>query len=123
MGTIQHLKRENWFLAVIAFTLVTLLISYLIPENSPLIFLSYTLGFIFISFVPGYCFLRLIFQKDRKIDIIEGIVLSVVLSYSITGLIGLFLGFTPIGLSATSVRVSLALVTVFFATLTLKKSS
>ncbi len=122
MGTTQRLKRENWFLMVISFTLVTLLVSYL-PENSPLILLSYTFGFIFISFVPGYCFLRLIFPKDRKIDIIEGIVLSVVLSYSITGLIGLLLGLTSIGLSATSVRVSLALVTVFFATLNLKKAN
>jgi|YelNatPaOPRAMG01_1025707.scaffolds.fasta_scaffold28465_2 uncharacterized membrane protein len=122
MGTTQRLKKENWFLMVISFTLATLLVSY-IPENSPLILLSYTFGFIFISFVPGYCFLRLIFPKDRKIDIIEGIVLSVVLSYSITGLIGLLLGLTPIGLSATSVRVSLALVTVFFATLNLKRAN
>jgi len=44
----------------------------------------------------------------NKIDIVEQLVLSVALSFGLTGLIGLFLGLSPIGFSFNSITVSLS---------------
>jgi len=119
----QNLKGKYWFLTVIAFTAITLLASYTIPSDSPLAFVRYVFGFIFVSFIPGYCLLRLLFSKGKKIDIIEEIVLSIALSFSIAGLVGLFLGLTFIGLSFNSVTISLSLVVLFLALIAFKRSN
>ncbi|MEM0313331.1 MAG: DUF1616 domain-containing protein [Candidatus Bathyarchaeia archaeon] len=96
----------------------------IISSESPLIFLNYILGFVYISFIPGHCFLRLLFlDRYKEIDFIEMIVLSVILSFSIAGLSGLILGLTPIGLNQTSVRISLSLLTILFAVIAITRSS
>ena len=117
----QKLKGKYWLLTIIAFTAITLLTSYTIPSDSPLAFIRYIFGFIFVSFIPGYCLLRLLFSKGKEVEIIEGIILSIALSFSIAGLVGLFLGLTFIGLSFTSVTVSLAIVVLFLALLAFKR--
>ncbi|MGB9959933.1 MAG: DUF1616 domain-containing protein [Candidatus Bathyarchaeales archaeon] len=118
----QKLKGKYWFLTIIVFTLVTLLTAYTIPNEYHFAFVRYIFGFIFVSFIPGYCLLRLLFSKDKKIEMIEGMVLSIALSFSIVGLIGLFLGLTSIGLNFTSVTVSLAIVVLALALLAFKRS-
>jgi uncharacterized membrane protein len=119
----QKLKGKYWFLTVIAFTALTLLASYTIPGDSSLVFVRYVFGFVFVSFIPGYCLLRILFSKGKEVNIIEGIVLSIALSFSIAGLVGLFLGLTFIGLSFTSVTVSLALVVLFLALIAFKRAN
>lgn len=121
--TMQKLKGKYWFLTIIVFTAITLLASYTIPSESPLAFVRYIFGFIFVSFIPGYCLLRLLFSKGKEVDIIEGIVLSIALSFSIAGVVGLFLGLTSIGLNFTSVTASLALVVLFLALLAFKRAN
>ena len=121
--TMQKLKGKYWFLTIIVFTAITLLASYTIPSDSPLAFVRYIFGFVFVSFMPGYCLLRLLFSKDKEVDIIEGIVLSIALSFSIAGVVGLFLGLTSIGLNFTSVTASLALVVLFLALLAFKRAN
>ncbi|MEM2911435.1 MAG: DUF1616 domain-containing protein [Candidatus Bathyarchaeia archaeon] len=119
----QKLKSENWFLIVIAFTIITLLTAYIIPGDSPLALFRFTFGFFFVSFIPGYCLLRLLFSKGKKIDFIEEIVLSVALSFVIVGLAGLFLGLTYIGINFTSVTVSLALIVLVLALFAFKRAN
>jgi uncharacterized membrane protein len=119
----QKLKGKYWFVTIIVFTAITLLASYTIPSESPLAFVRYIFGFVFVSFIPGYCLLRLLFSKDKEVDIIEGIVLSIALSFSIAGVVGLFLGLTSIGLNFTSVTASLALVVLFLALLAFKRAN
>jgi len=123
MMAMQKLKSKYWFVTIIVFTAITLLASYTIPSDSPLAFIRYIFGFIFVSFIPGYCLLRLLFLKGKKIDIIEEIVLSIALSFSIAGLVGLFLGLTFIGLSFNSVTISLSLVVLFLALIAFKRSN
>jgi len=106
----ENLKNRRWFIAVLVFTALTLLTTYTIPSDSYLIVFRYFFGFIFISFIPGYCLVRLLFAKNGNMDLVEELVLSVALSFSITSLVGLFLGLTPIGINFTSVTVSLTLV-------------
>jgi uncharacterized membrane protein len=79
----------------------------------------YAFGFIFVSFIPGYCLVYLLFSKREKVDMVEKIVLSVALSFSIAGLVGLFLGLTPIGINFTSVTISLTAVVLFLSLLAL----
>ena len=56
-----------------------------------------------------------LFIGKNKIDSIETAVLSVVLSFGLVGLIGLFLGLSPIGINFTSITVSLSAATLIFS--------
>jgi len=55
----------------------------------------------------------------NKIDFVEEIVLSVALSFGLTGLVGLFLGLSPIGINFPSISVSLSLIVLVLAVIAL----
>jgi uncharacterized membrane protein len=80
---------------------------YLIPFDSAIAGIRYVLGFSFIVFLPGYCLINVLFLGKNRLDLIESLVLSIALSFGLTGLIGLFLGLSPIGINFTSIIVSL----------------
>jgi len=73
------------------------------------------MGFIFISFLSGYCLVNILFLGKNKIDFVEQLVLSVALSFGLTGLVGLFLGLLPIGINFTSITVSLSTLVIVLA--------
>ena len=81
---------------------------YLVSGNSPLFVIRYLLGLVFVAFLPGYCLVNILFIGANRIDLVENVVLSVALSFGITGLVGLFLGLSPIGINFTSITVSLS---------------
>ena len=85
------------------------------PSDSLLVFLRYAFGFAFVAFVPGYCLINVLFIARNKLDFVEQLVLSVALSFGLDGLIGLFLGLSPIGLSFTSITISIGMVVFVFA--------
>ncbi|MEM2561852.1 MAG: DUF1616 domain-containing protein, partial [Candidatus Bathyarchaeia archaeon] len=64
-----------------------------------------------------HCLFRVIFPKERRKNIIEEIVLSVTLSFSITGLICLILGVTNIGLNINSIAISVTVIVLILASL------
>jgi uncharacterized membrane protein len=105
----------RWLKTVILITGLTLLTTYLIPINSALGYLRATLAIIFIFLIPGNCLVNILFRKKDKIDIIEETVLSVALSFGITGITGLFLGLTSIGLNFLSITTSLSTITIILA--------
>ena len=80
-----------------------------------LVVLRYVFGFVFVSFLPGYCLVNVLFLNRNKLDFVEEIVLSVALSFGLDGLVGLFLGLSPIGISFTSITVSLSAVVLVLA--------
>jgi len=101
-------KLHYWFAAIVLFTALTLLFVYVIPGDSPFAFLNYAFGFVFVTIVPGYCLVSVLFAtKENKLDRVEEVVLSVALSFGIAGLVGLFLGLSPIGMDFTSITISL----------------
>jgi uncharacterized membrane protein len=105
----KKVKPAHWFGTIILYTVLTLLFVYVIPNDSPFSVFSYVFGFIFTAVVPGYCLVNLLFAAtENKLDLVEEVVLSVALSFSIVGLSGLFLGLSPIGISYTSIRFSLS---------------
>ena len=83
----------------------------------------YILGFVFIAFLPGYCLVNILFLGKNKMDFVEEIVLSVALSFGLTGLIGLFLGLSPIGINFTSITVSLTTLVLVLAVIALVRKN
>jgi uncharacterized membrane protein len=81
------------------------------------------LSFVFIVFLPGYCLVNILFLGKNNIDFVEQLVLSVALSFGLTGLIGLFLGLSPIGINFTSITVSLSLLVLVLAVIALFRKS
>ena len=65
--------------------------------------------------MPGYCLVNLLFMNRNKLDFVEELVLSVALSFGLDGLVGLFLGLSPIGINFTSITISLSAVVLVFA--------
>jgi uncharacterized membrane protein len=115
---VTALKPLRWLEIVVAFTVLTLLITYLIPSSpdfSPSLLPRYILSFIFIVFLPGYCLVNILFLGKNTLDFIEKLVLSVALSFGLAGLIGLFLGLSPIGIGFTSITTSLSILVLALA--------
>ncbi len=104
-------KPDRWLEIIVLFTLVTITVVYAIPGDSGLFPLRYLLGFAFVVFLPGYCLVNILFVGSNRIDPVETAVLSVALSFGITGLVGLFFGLSPIGISFTSTTLSLTAIT------------
>jgi uncharacterized membrane protein len=105
-------KPLRWFEIVVGFIVLTLLVTYLIPSgslsDSPLVVFRYVFAFVFIVFLPGYCLVDILFLGKNRLDLVEKFVLSVALSFGLTGLIGLFLGLSPIKFTFESITISLA---------------
>jgi uncharacterized membrane protein len=117
-------KPNRWFETIALFTVLTMLIVYVVPGDSPFFIFRYVFGFIFVAILPGYCLVSLLFAKENKLDLIEEAVLSVALSFGIAGLTGLFLGLSPIGINFTSITISLsALVLVLTTVAFMRKRS
>ncbi len=122
---LKKLKPLKWLEIIVAFTVLTLVVTYLVPNNSELTFYlvpRYVFAFVFIAFLPGYCLVNTLFLGKNKLDIVEKITLSVALSFGLDGLVGLFLGLSPIGINFVSITVSLSvLVLVFTASAFIRK--
>lgn len=84
-----------------------------------LVVFRYFFAFVFVSFLPGYCLINILFVAKSKLEFIEQLVLSVALSFGLDGLVGLFLGLSPIGINFTSITVSLSAVVLIFAVVAL----
>jgi uncharacterized membrane protein len=108
-------KPDRWLEIIVLFTLLTMAVVYSIPGESGLFPVRYLMGFVFIVFLPGYCLVNVLFVGSNRIDPVETAVLSVALSFGITGLVGLFFGLSPIGISFTSTTLSLTIITLVFA--------
>jgi uncharacterized membrane protein len=76
----------------------------------------YFFGFAFVAFLPGYCLVNLLFLGKNRLDFVEEIVLSVALSFGLDGLVGLFLGLSPIGIDFAPITVTLSILVLIFAT-------
>jgi uncharacterized membrane protein len=109
------MKPLRWIEIIILITGLTILATCLIPPESILGYLRSALVIVFVCFVPGNCLVNILFRNRDKIDLIEKVVLSIALSFGITGITGLFLGLTPIGLNFSSIIISLSSITLILA--------
>jgi uncharacterized membrane protein len=107
----------KWFWLLIVAALVTSIIVISgVDGNSSLIYARYTMGLIYVLFLPGYAMVKILFPA-KQLDFFEMLVLSIGLSLAIVPLIVLPLNFTPIGLTVSSVTTSILILTLIFSTL------
>jgi uncharacterized membrane protein len=104
---LKRVKPARWLEIIVLFTLLTMVIVFFVPGDSTLFVVRYVLGFVFVLFLPGYCLVNILFIGADRLDPVEIAVLSVALSFGIAGLVGLFLGLSPIGMDFTPIIISL----------------
>ena len=108
------MKPLRWLEIILLITGLTTL-TMCIPAESIFSNIRSALVIIFVCFIPGNCLVNILFRKKNKLDLIEEVVLSVALSFGITGIIGLFLGLSPIKLDVISIATSLMGTTIVLA--------
>jgi len=116
-------KPALWLEIIVLYTVLTMVTVYFVSGDSPLFVIRYVLGFVFVAFLPGYCLVNILFIGVNRIDSVENVVLSVALSFGITGLAGLFLGLSPIGINFTSITVSLSAIVLGLAAVAFVRKS
>jgi hypothetical protein len=122
-STFLKTKDTNWFKVIIILTILTILSISIIPENSyPLYIFRYILGTVFIIWLPGYTFTKvLFFNRSRNeatkkgLDRIELIVISIGASLILVSLVGLLLNYTPWGIQLVPIMLLLSFLTIGFA--------
>ena len=117
------MKPALWLEIIVLYTVLTMVTVYFVSGDSPLFVIRYVLGFVFVAFLPGYCLVNILFIGVNRIDSVENVVLSVALSFGITGLAGLFLGLSPIGINFTSITVSLSAIVLGLAAVAFVRKS
>ena len=116
--------RAIWYWTTMAAGLATVASVFAIPENEyPSVLVRYLLGSVFIMFLPGYSVLRSLFPErmrvsgqGREVENAERIVLAIVMSMALVPIVGLLLNYTPLGLSTSSITMSVLTLTLTFAT-------
>jgi len=115
-------KKSLWFWATIGLTLLAFISILFFPETgTPLSYLRYAFGFVLAVFLPGYCLVETLFPRKNSLDEIERFTFSVGLSFAVTALVGLFLSFTPFGLTLTTALLTLGSIVIFLAIVALNR--
>jgi hypothetical protein len=113
-----------WYWITLALTAATIAAVYTIPaEVYPQAYLRNIVGIIFTLGLPGYAFVKALFPRqlpikasDKDVDTIERIALSVGMSLALVPMVGLLLNYTPWGINLIPSTLSLAALTLAFAT-------
>lgn len=118
-----------WYWLTIATGSITAALVFLISEGVyPWIYVRNILGLAFVLFLPGYSFIKALFQDNisaktsvGSLQSIERIALSVGMSLALVSLVGLLLYYSPWGLDLVSVVPSLLALTLIFSTVAVIK--
>ena len=113
-------KTSRWFWLIIGASLLSFASIMFLPQTeTPLSYLRYIFGFVLVAFLPGYCLTETLFPKETTLDTIERFTFSIGLSFAITAITGLFLSFTPIGLTLNTSLPALGSIVIVLAILAL----
>jgi len=124
-------SRGLWYWLTIGLAAATTLAVFTVPEGLYLlVYARYTLGSIFVLWLPGYSFIKALFPTrvpvptgEKELDGIERAALSVGMSLALVPIAGLLLNYTPWGIRVTPVTLSLLGLTVAFATAALLRET
>ena len=109
-------RKSLWFWVTISLTLLAFVSILFFPETgTPLSYLRYAFGFVLAVFLPGYCLTETLFPRKNSMDEIERFTFSVGLSFAVTALVGLFLSFTPFGLTLATALLALGSIVIVLA--------
>mgnify|MGYP000303553303 FL=1 len=114
----------TWFWTIIILITLTATAIYLLPQNSPYIYVRYALGSLFILYLPGHTLIETLYPKEEDLEPLERLALSIGLSLALVPLVGLVLNYTPWGIRLTPIFTALAtLTTLLTITATIRKFS
>lgn len=117
-------ERAWWFWATVLLAIATAITIFSVTEDSysPLVYLRYVLGLVFILYLPGYTFIEAVFPtkvpvktSSESSGAIERITLSFGMSLALVSIIGLLLNYTPWGIRTTPITISLLTTIIAFA--------
>lgn len=116
--------KATWYWITIALAIATAISVATIPENAyPIVYLRQVLGVIFVLYLPGYIFIKVLFPakvpiktSSENLDTIERIALSFGMSLALVPIVGLILNYTPWGIRLAPITLSLLMLTTVFAT-------
>ncbi len=118
--------RAIWYWGIFAFALIATLAATILPDNIlPFLYVRSALGLVFVLFLPGYAFIRLLFpsnfsvSEETSLDMVERVVFSFCISLSLVPATAFALNYLPFGITLTSVTFSLLSLTLIFATVAL----
>ena len=115
-------RKSLWFWVTIGLAFLAFVSILFFPETgTSLSYLRYAFGFLLAVFLPGYCLTETLFPRKNAIDEIERVTLSVGLSFAVTALVGLFLSYTPFGLTLTTALPSLGSIVIVLALVALNR--
>ena len=111
-----------WFWTTIILTITASTIVLTIPEDSQFLLARNILGFILVFWLPGYTFIKALYPtklpittNKENLETIERIALSFGMSIVLITLTGLLINYTPWGIRATPITLSLLTLTVILA--------
>ena len=124
VGNYLFSTKSLWFWLSIIVSMATAVSVFTVPGNAyPLTYVRQTLGTIFVLFLPGYTFLKLLYPSkvpittsSEDLDRVERVALSIGLSIALTAIVGLILNYSPWGIRLGPITLSLLVSTVVFAT-------
>src|SRR3990170_2878386 len=116
-------KKATWYWITIGLSIATTLVVFTIPDTAyPIVYVRSALGAIFLLFLPGYAFIKMLFPlqvpiktSTENMDSIERVALSIAMSLALVPTVGLVLNYSPWGITLTSITLSLLGLTVVFA--------
>jgi hypothetical protein len=122
----DYLKTSDalWYWIMLILTLTAVTVVFAVPEEAvPIVYIRYVLGSFFVLCLPGYGFTRTLFPvqlpvktSEKSLDTVERVALSLGLSIALVPLVGLLLNYTPWGIRLAPITLSLAAMTLVFAT-------
>jgi hypothetical protein len=130
LGAYLKTHGAAWYWITLTLTLASVAAIFTIPVDlQPYVVIRNVLGIVFILWLPGYTFTRALFPRIptsttatslkrtvQNLDTIERIALSIGLSLALVPMIGLLLYYTPWGINLALTVLSLAALTLVFAT-------
>jgi hypothetical protein len=104
-----------WFWVVFGLASAASVMVFVVPEDAfPLVYARYVFGSVFVLFLSGYSLIKVLFSS-KELDNIERFALSIGLSLALVPIVGLLLNYTPWGIRATPVTLSLLGLTLVFS--------
>ncbi len=100
-----NIKSKYLLFSIDILTIALILLVAVVPNS----IIRIIIGLPMILFFPGYVLISALFHRKSYLDGIERLALSLVLSLSLFPIIGLFLNYTPWGITVFSVLFSLAI--------------
>ncbi len=115
-------KDAVWYWIILALALIATFSTLVIPDASQIAYLRQVSVVGFVTFAPGYAFVKSLFPttdliKYKNISSLERIVLSFSMSFMLVAVTGLILNFTPWGITTVPITLSLFVLTFVISTI------